>query len=204
MMYVGSQTGMSTIQVQKDPCSEFRYSSPRDNCGLLGALPPPPGYKPPAAGNRGGDWEGRGNTSTIGGVSIVKPKQFGGITAYNMNSGDKAWWAPNGTMTKVTSTSPLFAGVTLPDQGGRGQAQIITTKTLLIYGTGRNGADNPPHIYAVDKATGKEVGRVKIESKTTAVPMTFMHQGKQYIVYATGGGANTSLVALKLPNGNKP
>jgi quinoprotein glucose dehydrogenase len=37
MIYVGSQTGMSTIQVQKDPCSEFRYSSPRDNCGLLAA-----------------------------------------------------------------------------------------------------------------------------------------------------------------------
>jgi glucose dehydrogenase len=204
MMYVGSQTGMSTIQVQKDPCSEFRYSSPRDNCGLLGALPPPPGYKPPTAADRGGDFEGRSNMSSIGGVSIVKPKQYGGITAYNMNSGDKAWWVPNGTMTKVTSSSPLFAGVALPDQGGRGQAQIITTKTLMIYGTGRNGSDNPPHIYAVDKATGKEVGRVKIETKTTAVPMTFMHQGKQYIVYATGAGANTSLVALKLPNGNKP
>lgn len=204
MMYVGSQTGMSTVQVQKDPCSEFRYSSPRDNCGLLGALPPPPGYTSPAAGGRGGDFEGRSSMSTIGGVSIVKPKQYGGITAYNMNSGDKVWWAPNGTMVKVTSNSPLFAGVTLPEVGGRGQAQIITTRTLLIYGTGRNGSDNPPHIYAVDKATGKEVGRVKIESKTTAVPITFMHQGKQYIVYATGAGENTSLVALKLPNGNKP
>lgn len=202
-MYVGSQTGLSTIQVQKDPCSEFRYSSPRDNCGLLGALPPPPGYKPPSGG-RGGDWEGRGRMSTIGGVSIVKPKKYGGITAYNMNSGEKAWWMPNGTMVKVTSSSPLFAGVTLPEVGGRGQAQIITTKTLVIFGTGRNGSDNPPHIYALDKATGKEVGRVQIESKTTAVPMTFMHQGKQYIVYATGAGANTSLVALRLPNGNKP
>ena len=40
MMYVGSQSGKSTIRLQKDPCSEFRYSSPRDNCGLIGALPP--------------------------------------------------------------------------------------------------------------------------------------------------------------------
>ena len=39
MLYVGSQTGMSTIQLQKDPCSEFRYSSPHDSCGLLDALP---------------------------------------------------------------------------------------------------------------------------------------------------------------------
>ncbi|MGQ0537716.1 MAG: outer membrane protein assembly factor BamB family protein [Gemmatimonadaceae bacterium] len=203
MMYVGSQTGMSTIQVQKDPCSEFRYSSPRDNCGLIGALPAPPGYQPNPAG-RGGGFEGRASMSTIGGVSIVKPKRFGGITAYDLNSGDKAWWAPNGTMVKVTSNSPLFAGVNLPEVGGRGQAQIITTKTLLIFGTGRNGADNPAHLYALDKATGKEVGRVKIPSKTTAMPMTFLHKGQQYVVFATGAGANTSLVALRLPNGSKP
>src|SRR5688572_25771223 len=139
MMYIGSQTGMSTIALQKDPCSEFRYSSPRDNCGLIGALPPPPGYTPPKSGERGGGFEGRGSASTLGGVSIVKPKEYGGITAYDMNSGDKKWWAPNVGMIPVTSNDPLFAGVTLPPQGGRGQAQIITTKTLLIYGAGRNG-----------------------------------------------------------------
>ena len=30
-------------------------------------------------------------------------------------------------------------------------------------------------------------------------PMTFMHKGKQYIVFATGAGSSTSLVALALP-----
>ena len=59
MLYVGSQSGMSTIQLQKDPCSEFRYSSPHDSCGLLGALPAPAGYKPPARGERGGGFDGR-------------------------------------------------------------------------------------------------------------------------------------------------
>jgi glucose dehydrogenase len=201
MIYVGSQTGMSTIQVQKDPCSEFRYSSPRDNCGLLGALPPPPGYQPNPAG-RGGGFEGRANLSQIGGVSIVKPKQYGGITAYDLNTGDKKWWMPNGTMMKVTSTSPMFAGVDIPEVGGRGQAQIIVTKTLMIHGTGRNGQENPPQLFALDKATGKVVGSVKIPSRTTAMPMTFMHQGKQYIVFATGAGMNTSLVALRLPSPN--
>ncbi|HEX9582197.1 MAG TPA: hypothetical protein VF970_13930, partial [Gemmatimonadales bacterium] len=197
MVYVGSQSGLSTIRLQKDPCSEFRYSSPRDNCGLLGALPPPPGYTPPAS--RGGGFEGRGASSAIGGVSILKPKQYGGVTAYNLNTGDKAWWMPNGTMVPVTSNDPLFAGVTLPPIGGRGQAQIITTRTLVIHGTGRNGQDNPPGLYALDKATGKQVGKVQIPSRTTAMPMTFMHQGRQYIVFATGAGANTSLLALSLP-----
>jgi hypothetical protein len=35
------------------------------------------------------------------------------------------------------------------------------------------------------------------------VPMTFLHQGRQYIVFATGAGANTSLVALTLPQGGR-
>lgn len=196
-MYVGSQSGLGTIRVQKDPCSEFRYSSPRDNCGLLGALPPPPGYTPPAS--RGGGFEGRAAGSTIGGVSILKPKQLGGITAYDMKTGEKAWWIPNGVMVPVRSESPLFAGVNLPPQPGRGQAQIIVTRTLLVYGTGRNGQEDPPQLFAVDKATSKQVGAVKVPSRTTAMPMTFMHQGRQYIVFATGVGANTALVALRLP-----
>jgi quinoprotein glucose dehydrogenase len=54
-------------------------------------------------------------------------------------------------------------------------------------------------LYAVDKATGRQVGSVEIPSKTSAVPMTFMHQGRQYIVFATGGGRNASLIALTLP-----
>jgi quinoprotein glucose dehydrogenase len=201
MLYVGSQTGMSTAQVQKDPCSEFDYSSPHDACGLPGALPAPAGYQKPASGDRGGDFGARSAGSVIGGVSIVKPKQYGGLTAYNMNSGDKSWWIPNGGMVKVTSRDPLFAGVTLPDQGARGQAEVITTKALVIYGTGRGGGapGAPPQIFAVDKATGKQVGAVKIESKNTAVPMTFMHNGKQYIVFASGSEENTALTALALP-----
>ena len=202
-IYVGSQSGLSTIQVQKDPCSEFRYSSPHDSCGLLGALPAPEGYVAQSGAARGNGFEGRAAGSTIGGVSILKPKPLGGVTAYDMNSGEKIWWIPNGITTPVRTNDSLFARVTLPPQPGRGQAQIITTKTLVIYGTGRSGGPpRPPfHLYAVDKATGKDVGQVQIPAKTTAVPMTFMHQGRQYIVFATGAGTNTSLVALTLPRG---
>jgi quinoprotein glucose dehydrogenase len=201
MLYVGSQTGMSTIQLQKDPCSEFRYSSIHDSCGLLGALPAPAGYKPPARGERVGGFEGRASGSMIGGVSIVKPKEYGGIMAYDMNAGEKTWWMPNVGWLPSASNDPLFAGVKLPPQPGRGQAQIITTKSLVIYGGGRNGGapGQQPELYALDKATGKQVGAVKIPGRTTAVPMTFLHQGRQYIVFAMGGGNSATLVALTLP-----
>jgi quinoprotein glucose dehydrogenase len=201
LLYVAAQTGLSTIQVQKDPCSEFDYSSPHDSCGQLGALPAPPGYKKEDRG-RGG-FEGRSASSSIGGVSIAKPKELGGITAYNLNTGDKAWWIPNGgQLVPVKSDDPLFAGVSLPPAPpGRGHAQVITTKSLVIYGTGRSGGPPGvgPKIHAVDKATGKQVAAVDIPSKTSAVPMTFMHKGRQYIVFAAGAAGNTSLVALALP-----
>lgn len=234
MIYVGSQTGLSTIQVQHDPCSEFRYSSPHDACGTLGALPPPPGYVKPS--EQAGGFERRGNFSNIDGISILKPKELGGLTAYNMKTGEKAWWIPNGTWvsskaTVVTcrtepvpqpttvprtrqvcdsSASPIFTGVTTPPVSGRGQAQVITTKTLVIYGTGRNGQDTIPGLYAVDKATGKQLGKVRLADRrtatvggTTAVPMTFLHQGKQYIVFATGAGRGTKLVGVALPRGRR-
>jgi quinoprotein glucose dehydrogenase len=240
MMYVGSISPLSTIRLTKDPCSEFRYSSPRNNCGYFGALPPPPGYTGPmnvfnpqtgrwalsggAGGAGGGGGRGGGRTAgsvpcaevanaspgtaSCGGVSIAKPKEFGGITGYDMNSGDKKWWIPNAGFTEVTSTDPMFAGIKLPPVGGGGQPQVINTKTLVIYGQGRNGGPrgSAPQIFAVDKATGKQLASVQIPSKTTAVPMTYMHQGKQYIVFATGSGGTvnppttTSLIALALPN----
>jgi quinoprotein glucose dehydrogenase len=205
LLYVAAQTGLSTAEVNKDPCSEFRYSSTHDSCGQLGALPPPAGYVKGGGregGGRGG-FANRGGNSTIGGVSIVKPKELGGITAYNMSTGDKAWWIPNGgQLVAVESKDPLFEGVKLPPAPpGRGHAQVITTKTLVIYGTGRAGGppNAKPQLFAVDKASGKQVGAVPIPSRTSAVPMTFMHKGQQYIVFATGAGANTSLVALTLP-----
>jgi quinoprotein glucose dehydrogenase len=134
-----------------------------------------------------------------------------------MNTGDKKWWIPNGNAWREQTTeSPLFAGVTLPRVPAiGGQPQVINTKTLMIFGTGRSGGGgrggragraggaaqpaNPPQLYAIDKATGQQVASVRIPQVNTAVPMTFLHKGRQYIVFAYGQGANTGLTALTLP-----
>jgi quinoprotein glucose dehydrogenase len=230
MLYVGGQSGLSTIEVEKDPCSEHRYSQPHNSCGLIGALKPPPGYKPPNA-ETGTGFEPRATTA-IGGISILKPRELGGITAYDLNSGDKKWWVPNGNRWREQRTNdPLFAGVNLPKvPATNGQAEVITTKTLVIHGTGRSGGPGGgargrggrgggraaapgrgiappatvdsaalPHLYAFDKATGKQVGSVIVPAQNTAVPMTFMFQGRQYVVFAAGVGSNIQLVALTLP-----
>ena len=236
ILYVASQSGLSTTEVVKDPCSEHRYvQGPRNTCGTPGAMPPPEGYVAPArgagGGGRGGAAGGGGRaggagagggptappsykdatpgTSTIAGISILKPRELGGITAYNMNTGDKAWWIPNGgrmippTVNPNSPDAALFANVKLPMIPARGQqGQVMNTKTLVIYGTGRSGApaeDGTNKLFAVDKATGKQLGAVTIPGNTSAPPMTFMHQGKQYIVFATGANKTTELVALALP-----
>jgi quinoprotein glucose dehydrogenase len=210
MMYVGSQTGLTTISLQKDPCSEFRYSSPRDNCGKPGALPPPPGYVKPTE-EVGGFARRGGNFTTIrfapgpqGTVSILKPKEFGGITAYDMKTGDKRWWSPNGGyLAPQKADTGIFAGVNLPLRASPGQAQILVTKTLVIYGPGRNGRrgnnELNPYLFAVDKATGRQVGAVRVPSQSSALPMTFMHEGRQFIVFATGANRSNALIALALP-----
>ena len=239
MLYVGSQSGMSTIAVQHDPCSELAYTSPHNSCGKLGALPPPPGVAA-AADAGGGGFRRVAAPNAIGGISIFKPKELGGITAYDLTMGDKIWWKPNGDIWRdpPTTTDPLFSGVTLPKiPHNTGQPEIITTKTLLINGTGRGGYSlctnaapagggragrggggggggggrggagsgplPPPALYAFDKATGKLVGSVQIPQVNTAVPMTFLHQGKQYIVFASGAGDCTKLIALTLPGGQQ-
>jgi quinoprotein glucose dehydrogenase len=196
MLYVAALSGLSTTTLIKDPCSEFRYSSPRDNCGLIGALPAPEGYQP-APGGRGGGFGGRAGASMIGGISILKPKELGGVTAYDMNTGDKRWWIPNGGMIPVTSNDPLFAGVTLPPRAAMAGAGA-DHETLVIYGTGRGGGVPAPR--SSSRWTRPPAGgRRADDSAHDRGADDVLHQGTQYIVFATGAGATTSLIALRLP-----
>jgi quinoprotein glucose dehydrogenase len=61
---------------------------------------------------------------------------------------------------------------------------------------GRRGA----MLRAYDKQTGQEKGAVYMAAPQSGVPMTYMLDGRQYIVLATGGGvASGELVAYRLP-----
>jgi len=56
-------------------------------------------------------------------------------------------------------------------------------------------------LRAYDKATGNEVGAVYMPAPQSGTPMTYMLNGKQYIVLAISGGSYTGeLVAFRLPS----
>ena len=56
-------------------------------------------------------------------------------------------------------------------------------------------------LRAYDKATGEEVGAVYMPASVSGgAPMTYLHEGRQYIVMAIGGsGFPGELIAYRLP-----
>ncbi len=130
------------------------------------------------------------------GLPLLKPP-YGTITAIDLNTGEHAWQIPNGTTPDAIRDHPLLQGVEVENTGARSHATKVITRTLLIYGEGRSGR---PILHAVDKATGEEIASVEIPGPTLTAPMTYMHDGTQYIVAAIGTrGMAGSLVALRLP-----
>jgi quinoprotein glucose dehydrogenase len=81
----------------------------------------------------------------------------------------------------------------------------LVTKTLLISGEPRAGMTSTgvrgAMLRAYDKATGKDAGAVYMPAPEGGAPMTYMFNGKQYIVLAVSGGAYSGeLIAFKLPD----
>ena len=56
----------------------------------------------------------------------------------------------------------------------------------------------PTKFRVYDKATGAAVWDMEAPARPLASPMTYMHQGKQYIVVAAGSGPTAELIAFAL------
>jgi quinoprotein glucose dehydrogenase len=136
---------------------------------------------------------------TLDGLPLVKPP-YSRLTAYDLTRGDIAWQIPLGDGPRE---HPLIAHLTLPPMGG-GRGWVLATRSLLFVGhrggrTGRgDGSLHPPSLLAIDKATGQILAKHELPLGPSA-PMTYFHQGKQYVAMATGGGAKAEIVAYALP-----
>jgi len=149
----------------------------------------------------------RGST-TVQGLPLIKPP-YDRITAYDMNSGDMLWQKTHSSTPDDIKNNPALTGLDLPRLGqpGRTFLGVLTTKSLLIAGEGgvhTNAAgESVALLRAYDKEAGKDVsGEVNMPGRQTGSPMTYLYNGKQYIVLAvttTGDNGGGELVAYALP-----
>jgi glucose dehydrogenase len=140
----------------------------------------------------------------VRGLPLIKPP-YGRITAIDLNKGDIVWQVAHGETPDNVRNHPDLKGLTIPRTGQTGVIGNVVTKTLVIAGDRQVTTlpDRPrgAMLRAYDKMTGKEVGAVYMPSSQTGGPMTYMVNGKQYIVVAIGGGTfPAELIAFRLAN----
>jgi len=141
----------------------------------------------------------------VQGLPLVKPP-WGSIVAIDMNKGEILWKIANAETPDNVRNNPALKGLNIPRTGRSANTiGLLITKTLMIAGEpgtftlpdGRQGA----MLRAYDKASGKEQGAVYMPTGQTGTPMTYMLNGKQYIVVAiSSANYPAELVAFRLPD----
>jgi quinoprotein glucose dehydrogenase len=202
-----------------DPETHILYVHSQSAVATLGLVPPPTGSAPDVryhqgtvlAGARRSGGSGSASAAeggavtalTVQGLPLVKPP-YGQLNAISLDTGDILWQVPHGETPDTIKNHPALKGLNIPRTGRPGNVGTLVTKTLVISGepgfgitsTGQRGA----MLRAYDKKTGAEVGAVYMPAPQTGSPMTYMLNGRQYLIVAISGGTYSGeLLALKLP-----
>jgi len=127
------------------------------------------------------------------GIPLWKPP-YSRVTAIDMNTGEHLWMIPAGETPNRIKNLPELASVDIGNTGSGTAGPMVATETLLIYGN--PVSDGTAHLFAIDKATGREVGRIEAPAQSRYGMSTWVHEGKQYLVLQTG----SSLTAMTLPD----
>jgi quinoprotein glucose dehydrogenase len=143
---------------------------------------------------------------TVQGLPIFKPP-YGVLSAINLDRGEIVWQVPHGDTPDNIRNHPALKGMNIPKTGQPGTSGVglMVTKTLVVMGDSQV-TTTPSHprgamLRAYDKGTGQEVGGLWMPAPQSGSPMTYMLDGKQYIVVAVSGGNYTGeYLAFKLPD----
>ena len=139
------------------------------------------------------------------GLPLTKPP-YGRITAIDMHTGEHVWMVPNGDGPR---NHPAIRHLELPPLGQPGRAMPLLTKSLLFVSEGDpimagtppgGGPEAGKGFRAFDKTSGAVVWKTELPAGTTGSPITYMHNGKQYIVLPIGAHDHPAeWIALALP-----
>ena len=166
-------------------------TGPGENAGADSVAAPRGGGgrgAPPRAGGGGG-----GGGLTVQGLPLIKPP-YATISAINLDRGEIVWQIAHGETPDNIRNNPALKGREIPRTGQSGyNIGTLVTKGLVIAGdslitTSPSGARGAM-LRAYDKASGKEVGSVLMPAPQSGSPMTYLWNGRQYIVVAVSGGA---------------
>jgi quinoprotein glucose dehydrogenase len=176
---------------------------PGENAGA--DSPPAPKSPPPAAPTAGRSPASGFVPLSVQGLPLIKPP-YGIISAINLDRGEIIWQAPHGDTPDSVRNHAALKGMDIPRTGqATYNVGTLVTKTLVIAGDGQV-TTTPEHprgamLRAYDKANGKEVGAVWMPAQQSGSPMTYMLNGKQYIVVAvSGGNYSGEYIAFTLPS----
>ncbi len=210
-LFVYSQTNVSSLGLLPPPdvkVSDMNFVQGSATAGVRssggsGAGAGADAAPAPAAPPRQRPRRAAARASPSSGLPLIKPP-YGRITAIDLDSGTIKWQIAHGETLDNVKNNPALKGVTIPRTGQAGIIGTLTTKSLVIAGesrvtttsTGVRGA----MLRAYDKNDGKEVGAVYMPAPQSGSPMTYLLNGKQYIVVAvSGGNYSGELIAFKLP-----
>jgi quinoprotein glucose dehydrogenase len=174
-------------------------TGPGENAGADAPMPARRRQAPAPAGGGGA------GALNVDGLPLIKPP-YGTITAINLDKGEIVWQIAHGDTPDVIRNHPALKDMNIPRTGqSTYNVGTLITKTLVIAGDGQvtTTAEHPRGalLRAYDKVTGTQVGSVYLPAPQSGSPMTYMMDGKQYIVVAVSGGAYSGeYIAFSLPS----
>ncbi len=137
------------------------------------------------------------------GLPLLKPP-YGSLVAIDLNAGEILWRVANGDGPR---DHPALRDLDLPPLGQAARVSPLVTSTLVFLGEGvdRGMVMLPENVggklfKAYDKATGAVVAEVELPGGVSGAPISYMANGRQYIVMPIAwSGMTSEWVALALP-----
>jgi glucose dehydrogenase len=154
----------------------------------------------PEGGGRGG---GGGGGLTVQGLPLLKPP-YSLLNAIDLDKGEIKWQVPHGDTPDAVRNHPLLKGMNIPKTGLPGSVGLVVTKSLVVLGDSAI-TTTPEHprgamLRAYDKQTGQQVGAVWMPAQQSGSPMSYLANGKQYIIVSiSGGNYSGEYLAFSLP-----
>jgi len=144
------------------------------------------------AGQRGAPFGMKRQTFLSPGGFPCTPPPWATLVGLDLDRGSVKWSVPFGL--------PPVEGLTGTGGFASGGGPIVTAGGLVFIAAARDH-----HFRAFDVADGRELWRVELPHAGVATPMTYLHEGRQFVVIAAGGHGKARLapgdfvVAYALP-----